>query len=65
MTPSLVMFRDGKKFMWDGHVYGNREEASKVEESYRRESFEVYVAEVEGQFSVYTRRVAGQAASVQ
>jgi len=65
MTPVLVMFRDGKKFMWDGRVYTSREEALKVEESYRHENFEVCCTEAEGQFAVYTRRIATQAAAVQ
>ena len=65
MTPSLILIRDGKKFMWDGQVYSTREEASKVEESYLRDKFEVCVNETEGQFVVYTRRLVSQAAVVQ
>ena len=62
MTPSLVMFRDGKKFMWNGQVCGTREEALSTEELYRQDNFEVWTTEVEGRFCVYTRRVATQAA---
>jgi len=65
MTPSLVRMRDGKKFMWDGRVYGTREEAANAEEIYRRDNFEVCVTEAEGQFAVYTRRLVAQAAAVQ
>jgi len=65
MTPSLVIFRDGKKFMWDGQVYHSREDAEKMKESYRQERFDVQMREAEGEFWLYTRRVATQAAAVQ
>jgi len=65
MTPSLVLFRNGRKFMWDGQVYGSHEEASKAEERYRQDQFEVYVTDADGHFCVYTRRVASQVAAVQ
>ena len=28
MSPNLAMISDGKKFMWDGHTYDNKEEAN-------------------------------------
>ncbi len=65
MTPSLVMFRENKKFMWDGQLYANHEEASKAQECYRQNQFDVYVTEVDGRFCVYTRRVVSQTAAVQ
>lgn len=51
------MVRDGKKFMWDGHLYDSREDASRAEEAYRNDNFEVQRVEQEGKFLVYTRRV--------
>jgi len=57
MSPNLAMISDGKKFMWDGQLYPNQEEASKAEESYRNDNFEVRVVKQEGKFLLYTRRV--------
>jgi hypothetical protein len=56
MSPSLAMISDGKKFMWDGQPYDNREEASRAEESYQNENFEIRTVEEGGKFLVYTRR---------
>ena len=57
MTPVLALIHEGKKFMWDGRALANREEASQVAESYRKENFEVRTIEEEGKFLVYSRRV--------
>ena len=51
------MIGDGKKFMWDGQLYENREDASRAGESYRNDNFEVRMVEKDGKFLVYTRRV--------
>ncbi len=56
LSPNLTMISEGKKFMWDGQVYGNREEASLVAKSYQNENFEVQMTEEDGKFLVYTRR---------
>jgi hypothetical protein len=57
MCPSLSLVRDGKKFMWDGRSYASSEEALHAGEAYRNHNFETCVAEEEGQFLLYTRRV--------
>ncbi len=57
MSPNLSLLHDGKKFLWDGSLYATREEASPVEESYRKNNFEVHVTEEEGKFLIYTRKV--------
>jgi hypothetical protein len=57
MNPNLALVSDGKKFMWDGRSFENREEASRVAESYENNSFEVRTVEEGGKFFVYTRRV--------
>jgi hypothetical protein len=49
---------DGKKFMWDGGAYETSEEAAQVMEGYAKDGFEVRQFEHEGQFLVYSRRVA-------
>jgi len=56
LTPNLTMIGDGKKFMWDGKVYENREEASRAAESYQNENFQIQIVEEDGKFLVYTRR---------
>ena len=57
MSPNLSLFCDGRKFLWDGSLYATREEVSPVEESYRKNNFEVQVTEEEGKFLIYTRKV--------
>jgi hypothetical protein len=57
MSPNLSLFRDGKKFLWDGCFYATREEASTAQDGYQKNNFEVCVAEEEGKFLLYTRRV--------
>ena len=56
MSPDLAMISDGKKFMWDGQLYDNREEASRAGESYQGENFEIRMVEEGGKLLVYTRR---------
>ena len=56
MNPNLAMVSNGKKFMWDGRTLESRDEATKVAEQYRNDSFEVLIAEEGGKFLVYTRR---------
>jgi len=60
MSPNTAIISDGKKFMWDGHVYDNKEEASRAEQSYRDEHFQTRTVEEDGKFLVYTRRVVSQ-----
>jgi hypothetical protein len=57
MTTNISLIHDGKKFMWDGRLYPTRDEACAAGEAYRNDKFEIRVAEDEGQFLVYTRRV--------
>jgi hypothetical protein len=61
MTPSLSVIRDGKKFMWDGRPYASSQEAQQAGQAYRNDKFEICVAEEEGQFLVYARRVVNAA----
>ncbi|MFZ0863061.1 MAG: hypothetical protein WB781_21475 [Candidatus Sulfotelmatobacter sp.] len=58
MSPNLAMISNGKKFMWDGQLYNNKEEASRVAQSYQNEDFQVQIVEDGGKFLVYTRRTA-------
>jgi hypothetical protein len=62
MSPNISLVRDGKKFMWDGRPYASSDEALHAGEAYRNDGFEIFTAEVEGQFLVYTRRVVSSAA---
>jgi hypothetical protein len=57
MSANLAMISDGKKFMWDGQHYATKEDASRVERSYRNDNFDVRVVEIDGGFLVYSRRV--------
>jgi len=62
MNPNLVLMSEGKKFMWDGRSYEQREEASRVAESYRNDNFEVCTVEENGKFLVYSRRAVKEVA---
>ena len=46
--------------MWDGVVYDSDESAQQVMEDYAKDGFEVEKFVEEGQFLVYSRRVAAQ-----
>ena len=52
---------NGKKFMWDGVVYDSEASAQQVMEDYAKDGFEVEKVFEEGQFLVYSRRVAAVA----
>ena len=56
MSPSLSLYCDGKKYMWDGSLYATREEMLAVEETYQKNNFEVHTIEEDGKFLVYTRK---------
>ena len=60
MSPDLAIISDGKKFMWDGQLYDNREEAARVGESYQKENFQMRMVEEGGKYVVYTRRTVKQ-----
>jgi hypothetical protein len=62
MKPNISLVRDGKKFMWDGRPYASSEEALQAGQAYRNDKFEICVAEEEGQFLVYARRVVNAVA---
>ena len=57
MSPNLTMTRDGKKFMWDGRLFENRDQGSREAEAYEKDNFEVRMVEQDGKFLIYTRRI--------
>jgi hypothetical protein len=63
MTIPLARKVDGKKFMWDGVVYDSDDQAQQVMEGYAKDGFEVQKFVNDGQFLVYSRRVATVAKS--
>jgi len=54
-------FFDGKKFMWDGQPYDDKDKAAETEEEYREKGFEVQSYTEDGKVLLYTRRVAAEA----
>jgi hypothetical protein len=58
MNIPLARKVNGKKFMWDGVVYDSDESAQQVMEDYAKDGFEVEKVVEDGQFLVYSRRVA-------
>ncbi len=58
MDIPLAQKIDGKKFLWDSVSYESREAAQKAMEAYEQEGFDAELIEIEGQFLVYSRRVA-------
>ncbi|MFA4904381.1 MAG: hypothetical protein WC600_16730 [Desulfobaccales bacterium] len=61
MEVPLARKVDGKKFLWDGVVYESDEQAQQIMEGYAKNGFEVQKFDEEGQFLVYSRRVADAA----
>jgi len=53
----LARVFEGKKYMWDGQEYINKEESNKVAKDYATENFEVQQMEEEGKYYLFTRRV--------
>lgn len=51
----------GKKFMWDGNIYTNRDEAREVMEVYKQDGFEVHFIPEQDRCLIYTRRLASAA----
>ena len=47
----------GKKFMWDGYDYPEKENALEAAQKYKNDGFETEVIENENKFFVFTRRV--------
>jgi hypothetical protein len=58
MNIPLARKVSGKKFMWDGVVYDSDAAAQQVMEDYAKDGFEVEKFVEEGQFLVYSRRIA-------
>ena len=52
-----VKIINGKKFMWDGYDYPEKENALEAEQKYKNDGFETEVIEKENKFFVFTRRV--------
>jgi hypothetical protein len=48
---------NGKKFMWDGNDYSDKESALETEQKYRNDGFETEVLEEGNKYFVFTRRV--------
>lgn len=53
-----VLWRDNKKYMWDGAVYDDRALAEEKEKSYRANRFETILQPAGDKFALYSRRVA-------
>jgi hypothetical protein len=63
MDVPLARKVNGKKFMWDGVVYDSDEQAQQVMEDYIKDGFEVQKFVEDGQFLVYSRRIATAASN--
>lgn len=50
----------GKKFFWDGVAYPSGDDAATAQAGYERDGFETCLADSEGTFLVYSRRVVTQ-----
>jgi hypothetical protein len=58
MTIPLARKMEGKKFMWDGATHATEAEAQEVMRGYEKDGFETQMFVEDGQFLVYSRRVA-------
>ena len=52
-----VKIINGKKFMWDGNEYPDKENASEIAQKYKNDGFETEVLEEGNKYFVFTRRV--------
>lgn len=50
-------FFDGRKFMWDGEEYQEKEKVAEAQKQYREKGFEVESCTEDGKTLLYTRRV--------
>ncbi len=55
--PELSISINGKKFLWDGRLFGSHDAACRQAEAYKNDHFEVHLLEQDNQHLVYTRRV--------
>ena len=46
----------GKKFMWDGRVYPEAEQAREASRQYQADGFQIEMVEEDNSFYVFTRR---------
>ena len=58
MTVPLARKVEGKKYLWDGVAYDSQDQAQQALEAYRQDGFEVQMFAENGQYLVYSRRVA-------
>jgi hypothetical protein len=58
MDTPLARKLEGKKFLWDGGTYASEEEAEQVMHGYEKDGFETRMFVEDGQYLVYSRRVA-------
>ena len=49
---------DNKKYMWDGKTYDNEGDALNAAAQYKKDNFDVQLVQGEGEYYIYTRRVA-------
>lgn len=52
-----VKIINGKKFMWDGYDYPEKENASEIVQKYNNDGFETEILEEGNKYFVFTRRV--------
>jgi len=52
-----VKIINGKKFIWDGNEYPDKENASEIAQKYKNDGFETEVLEEGNKYFVFTRRV--------
>ena len=58
MTIPLAQKMEGKKFMWDGGTHPTEAEAQEGMRGYEKDGFETRMFVEDGQYLVYSRRVA-------
>jgi len=50
-------FFDGKKYMWDGQEYDDRQKVQEMEKEYREKGFDVRSLSEDDKIHLYTRRI--------
>jgi len=65
VSDTIILSREvaGKKYIWDGATYVNKDDARRALEAYNQDGFEAHMFLEEDNYLIYTRMLVTQASS--